>query len=220
VTLNRLFTRLRDLVSGPPGGSIPGRAPTRPAPPVIADFDGRVEALCRYAEHAAFYEDDLIKARQEVEQQIQMLEGAVERALKTGHDRDALEFVRLMVRLRPQIELLNREIHNFHAVAAELILRTNTLVLNLDEARNLAQVAGLNPDATLLLDRALTNLTRYFVMLERVAGRRRQELPDRLAALMMQVVDNRTLDMELARYILQRRRALGTGDVTGATVDE
>jgi hypothetical protein len=48
-------------------------------------------------------------------------------------------------------------------------------------------------------------------MLDRVAKARRRDLPDRLAAAMTDVLDNRQLDLELANYILQRRRALNAG---------
>jgi hypothetical protein len=167
--------------------------------------------LTRYAESAAHYEDDLLKAKQSVEENLAGLEQAVEMMLEAGADRDALEYVRLMVRLRPQVELLEREIHNFHAVASALILRTNALMQNLDEARDYARSADFNPAATQYLDQTLERLTRYFIMLDRVSRQRRKELPDRLAEVMMQVIDDRKLDLELATYILARRRALGSG---------
>jgi len=168
--------------------------------------------LTRYAESAARYEDDLLKAKQSVEENLAGLQQGVEMMLDAGADRDALEYVRLMVRLRPQVELLEREIHNFHAVASALILRTNTLMQNLDQAREFAQSSELNPEATAYLDGTLDRLTRYFVMLDRVSRQRRKELPDRLAQVMLQVIDDRKLDLELASYILARRRALGSGN--------
>ena len=74
------------------------------------------------------------------------------------------------------------------------------------------RVRWLNAAATEYLDSTLDRLTRYFIMLDRVSRQRRKELPDRLAQVMMQVIDDRKLDLELATYILARRRALGSGD--------
>jgi hypothetical protein len=170
-----------------------------------------MEALCWYAEQASQYENDLLSAKQEVETHLALFQSNMESAIDAGEDRDALEYVRIMVRLRPQVDLLNYELRAFHAVSSALILRTSTLVSHMDEAREYAQSATLNPAATDYLDKTMDKLTRYFVMLERVAGQRRRELPDRLAALMGEVIDNRKLDMELANYILARRRGLGTG---------
>lgn len=184
----------------------------RPQPPVaLPGFDNRMDVLCRYAQHAADYEDELLSAYHEIEDQLSAFEGQVERALTAGNDRDALEYVRLLVRLRPQRELLDRELRNFHAVAGALVVRVDTLMAHIDEAHLLAESAARNPAATHYLDQTLTRLTRYFVMLERVAAARRQELPDRLAALTLQVLDNRKLDLELATYILHRRRSIGSG---------
>jgi hypothetical protein len=44
-----------------------------------------------------------------------------------------------------------------------------------------------------------------------VATARRRALPERLAQQLTQVIDDRQLDLELANYILNRRRALGPG---------
>lgn len=201
--MNRLFKTLREFVTQQPAST--------PAPDALPGFENRIEVLCRHAENAAHYEDDLIKARDEVQASIALFEGGVEDALDAGNDRDALEYVRLMVRLRPQIELLNHEIENFHAVASALILKTNLLMQNMDEARAFARQDALNPAATHYLDQTLDKLTRYFIMLDRVAAKRRTGLPDRLAQLMLRVMDDRKLDLELATYILARRRAIGSG---------
>ena len=85
------------------------------------------------------------------------------------------------------------------------------LLQHVDEAREFARSATLNAQATHYLDLTLTRLTRYFVLLERVAAMRRRELPDRLAASMLHVIDDRRLDLALATYVLQRRRALNAG---------
>ncbi len=197
--MNRLFETLRSwLERSQQAVALPG-------------FDNRMDVLCRYAQRAADYEDELLTAYHEIEDQLSAFEGQVEHALSLGNDRDALEYVRLLVRLRPQRELLDRELRNFHAVAGALILRVDTLMAHMDEAHLLAKSAAPNPAATDYLDQTLTRLTRYFVMLERVAAARRQELPDRLAALTLQVLDNRKLDLELATYILHRRRSIGSG---------
>ncbi len=177
----------------------------------LPGFDSRIDVLCRYAQNAAGYEDDLLSAYHDVEEQLTALEDQTERALQSGKDRDALEYVRLLVRLRPQRDLLDYELRAFHGVATALIVRVDVLMENIEEARGYARSEALNPAATHYLDTTLTRLTRYFIMLERVAAARRRELPDRLAALTLQILDNRQLDRELANYILQRRRALGTG---------
>ncbi len=49
------------------------------------------------------------------------------------------------------------------------------------------------------------------ILLERVTRNRHASLPERLAAQIVDVVDDRQLDLELATYILSRRRALGPG---------
>jgi hypothetical protein len=186
--LNRLFRTLREFVNKTPSAAADPSTAEAGGVDALPGFDNRIEVLTRYAESAAHYEDDLVKAKTAVEENLAMFEQGVEMMLDAGQDRDALEYVRLMVRLRPQVELLNAEIQNFHAVASALILRTNMLIQNLDEARIYARSFTLNPEATMYLD-----------------------LPDRLAEVMMQVIDDRKLDLELATYILARRRALGSG---------
>ena len=139
------------------------------------------------------------------------LQGLMEQALDEGKDGNALEYLRLAARLRPQRALLEQELKAFHALAGELIWRVLMLLDNLEEARNYALSADLNPAATRALDEALNRLTRYFIMLERVTIARHDQLPMRLAEQMMVIVDDRQLDLELARFILSRRRALGGG---------
>jgi len=201
--VNRLFRALHRAARGEAARPIPIAA--------LPGFEARLTVLARYAENAAWYEGDLERNREEIAAGIASLEVQITESIRRGADRDALEYVRIIARLRPQIELIDMELRNFHAVASALILRTNMLMQNVEEARYYAADADLNPDATAALDRALNNLTRYFVMLERVAARRRAALPERLAELMGQVIDDRTLDLQLARYILQRRRALDAG---------
>jgi hypothetical protein len=205
--MNRLFDTLRGWLDKNPTHTLNSAAPD-----ALPGFDNRIEVLCHYAENAARYEDDLLASQAQISDNLGALEAGIDKCLLHGADRDALEYVRLMVRLRPQYELIDQELRSFHAVASELILRTNLVMQHIDEARQYAASARLNPAATNYLDDTLTKLTRYFVMLERVAEVRRRELPARLAALTLSVIDNRRLDMELANYILQRRRALGSGD--------
>src|SRR5262249_40369091 len=144
--------------------------------------------------------------------QLTQLQEHMEAAIDYGADRDALEYLRLAVRLRPQRDLLEQELKAFHSVAAELIQHVNTLMQYLDEARSFAFDATLIPAATYYLDFTLNRLTRYFVMLERVTKARHQTLPERLAQHITVVIDDRQLDLELATYILNRRRSLGSGE--------
>lgn len=198
--MNRLFSRLRTRRDEPP------------APDALPGFDDRVAVLYGYAQQAAHYEDDLLTAQQDIAAQLHECERRINDALEAGRDSDALEYVRLIARLRPQYELLDHEMRAFRAVAEALIVRLDTLLNHLDEARVYARSADINTQATWYLDLTLTRLTRYFVMLDRVATARRRALPDRLAELMVQVLDDRRLDLVLATYILQRRRALDAGD--------
>ncbi|MHB8627383.1 MAG: hypothetical protein ACYDBJ_03100 [Aggregatilineales bacterium] len=197
--MNRLFSRLRSRRDEPR------------APDALPGFDDRVAVLYRYAQQAARYEDDLLSAQQDVSRQLHTCESRIEEALDEGQDRDALEYVRLAARLRPQYELLDHELRAFKAVAESLILRLDSLLSHLDEARVYAQSASINTEATWYLDLTLTRLTRYFVLLDRVATARRRALPERLAELMTEVLDDRRLDLVLATYVLQRRRALDAG---------
>lgn len=198
--MNRLFNTLRRIVEKP---SQPG--------PALSGFDSRVEVLYKYAQRAAEYEDDLDAHFEQVRFNLDRIQARIETALDDGRDRDAFEFVRLAARLRPQYDLLDRELRIFRAVANELIARVGRLMDHLEEARAFALDGASNPAATRTLDEALTRLTRYFVMLERVATARRKKLPALLAQKMTQIIDDRQLDLELARYVLNRRKALGPG---------
>jgi phage shock protein A len=199
--MNRLFSSLRKLVEKAPAEDTPA----------LPGFENRVEVLYRYVEQAAAYEDELTAHLEQVQGQLDQLQERVEKALDAGKDRDAFEFIRLAARLRPQFDLLNEEIKSFHAVAADLMLRVNKLMDNIDEARRLAEDGDFSPVATHALDETLTRLTRHFVNLDRVATARRRALPERLAQQLTRVIDDRQLDLELANYILKRRRALGPG---------
>ncbi|MCC7446971.1 MAG: hypothetical protein IT324_06110 [Anaerolineae bacterium] len=206
--MNRLFQHLRNIVN---------QTQTEAAyePELVAEalpgFDNRVEVLCKYAERSAAYEDDLVARYDEVADQLAQLQQLMEGALDEGQDRDALEYLRLAVRIRPQRDLLDHELRAFHAVASDLIRRVNTLMEYIDEAREYARTAELSPAATYYLDATLNRLTRYFVLLERVTIARHRALPQRLTEQIIDVVDDRELDLELATYILQRRRAIGSG---------
>jgi len=212
--LNRLFQALRRAVGGDRvDDSAPTPVPSAPAPdvPALSGFEARVEVLCKHAEQAAAYETDLTEHLNRVQAQLDGLQERMEAAIERGEDRQAYELLRLATRFRPQRDLLDREIRAFHLVAMELINRVEGLLSNLDEARALANDGSLNPLATHYLDQGLTRLTRYFVMLERVSLNRRRALPDKLAQSLLQVIDDKALDFELARYVMNRRRALGSG---------
>jgi hypothetical protein len=202
--MNRLFSTLRSFVEKP-----------RPEAAVWQDalpgFDNRIEVLCRYAERASAYEDDLQISYDEVMDQLSQLQGLMEVALDEGQDAHALEYLRLAARLRPQRDLLAQELAAFRSVADDLISRTNALLDNIDEARTYARTVEISPAATYYLDATLSKLTRYFVMLERIAISRHRALPKRLANEMLKIVDDAQLDLELATFILSRRRALGSG---------
>ncbi len=201
--MNRLFQTLRNIVEK----SVPVEEPAEALP----GFDNRLAVLCTYAERSATYEDELTARHNDVADDLARLQELMEDALDRGEDRDALEYLRLAVRLRPQRDLLEQELRAFHAVASDLIHRVGVLMDYADEAREYARSAELSPAATYFLDVTLNRLTRYFVLLERVTRNRHASLPNRLAAQIVDVVDDRQLDLELAMYILSRRRALGSG---------
>ncbi|GAB4554552.1 MAG: hypothetical protein OHK0023_24800 [Anaerolineae bacterium] len=204
--MNKLLNVLRGL-----GKREPQTEAAQPAE-ALPGFDNRLEALQKFAEQAAAYEDDLNKHLAEAESNMTRLTHAVNLMIDAGRDQDAFEYLRLAARLRPQVDLLSQEIRAFQGVATALQNKVNLLFDNLDQARQFARDGSLNPRATEVLDRALNQLTRLFVLLDRVAQARRRELPDRLAEAMTQVIDNVALDMELARWVMARRRALGSGN--------
>src|SRR5262249_38674688 len=154
------------------------------------------------------YEETLQSNYDQILDQLMQLQGLMEKAIDEGEDRNALEYLRLAAGLRPQRVLLEGGLKAFHALASELSWRVAMLLESLAEDRAYARSCEFNPDATRALDEALNRLTRYFVMLERVTINRHDQLPMRLAEQMMQIVDDRQLDLELARFILSRRRAL------------
>lgn len=205
--MNRLFQTLRGFVERPRTAE-DGDDRVEEALP---GFENRIEVLSKYAERASAYEETLQNSYDQIMDQMMQLQGLMEQALDEGQDSNALEYLRLAARFRPQRALLEQELKAFHALAAELIWRVLMLLDNLEEARNYALSADLNPAATQALDAALNRLTRYFVLLERVTIARHDQLPMRLAEQMMVIVDDRQLDLELARFILSRRRALGGG---------
>lgn len=178
---------------------------------VIEGFEARLATLYHYSEHAAAYERDLEVRLAEAQANMDQLEATVEAIIQAGRDRDAFEYLRLAARLRPQRDLLHEELRAFHAVAAELQRRVALLIDNHAAASQIASNVAANPQAARTLDRVLRQLTRYFVMLDRVAKARRRDLPERLATAVTDVLDDRQLDLELANYVLQRRRALNDG---------
>jgi hypothetical protein len=212
--MNRLFQTLRGMANRPrpdqPDDESQSDAPQ--ALNGITGFDNRIEVLTKYAERASAYEDDLLLNYEQIAENLSQLQQLMEMALDDTRDRDALEYLRLAVRLRPQRDLLEREIRAFTAVADELLRKIETLLENLDEARAYAQDGSFSPAATFMLDKVMTKLTRYFVLLERVAVARHKDLKQRLLAQMMLVIDDRQLDLELAQFILSRRKALSSGN--------
>ncbi len=204
--MNRLFQTLRGFVERPrPIEEMEANVEALPG------FENRIEVLSKYAERASAYEETLQNQYDQISDQMMQLQGLMEQALDAGEDRDALEYLRLAARLRPQRALLESELKAFHALAGALIWRVVMLLDNVEEARAYASSTAYSPAATRALDQALNRLTRYFVLLERVTIARHNQLPMRLAEQMMQIVDDRQLDLELARFILSRRRALGGG---------
>jgi hypothetical protein len=202
--MNRLFQTLRGMRDK-------ADAAENAENDALAGFDNRIEVLYKYAERASAYEEDLTRNHEQIIDTLAQFHEMMLMALDSGKDRDALEYLRLAMRIRPQRDLIEREMQAFRAVADELIRRISTLMQNLDEAREYARNSDLSPAATYYLDQTLNRLTRYFVMLERVSIARHKALPQRLAEQMMTVIDDRQLDLELARFILSRRRALGSG---------
>jgi phage shock protein A len=210
--MNRLFETLRGFVNRPrPEPTQSAQAAASETPRVIAGFEARLATLYHYSEHAAAYERDLETRLAEAQAHMDQLEATVEAMIDAGRDRDAFEYLRLAARLRPQRDLLYDELRAFRAVATELQRRVALLIDNHDAASQIANDVAANPQAARTLERVLNQLTRYFVLLDRVAKARRHDLPERLAAAMLHVLDDRQLDLELANYVLQRRRALNTG---------
>ncbi len=218
--MNRLFQTLRGIVEkstdkpaadqGRAGGRR-GQSQRSSADAALPGFDNQIAVLCSYAERSAAYEDDLLANLERIVDELAQLQEYMEQAIDAGADRDALEYLRLAARIRPQRDLLDQELKTFHVVASDLIRQVNTLLEYRDEARQFAHNTALSPAATHILNKILNRLTRYFVMLERVTKARHQSLPDRLAEQITNVIDDRQLDLELATYILKRRRAIGTG---------
>ncbi|MCC7208782.1 MAG: hypothetical protein IT323_15850 [Anaerolineae bacterium] len=213
--MNRLFNTLRRIVERAPRGDDQHIEERETAFPALPDFEERVEVLFRHAEQAAAYEDDLADYVRQLRARLESLLARIDGLIDQGRDGDAFEVVRIAARIRPQYDLVNQEMQAFHAVAGDLIERVDNLIDNLDEARALAADGRANPNATAHLDAAMTRLTRHFVMLERVSRARRTTLPDRLAQQLTAVLDDRKLDLQLARYVLARRRALGPGRPSG-----
>ena len=204
--MNRLFNTLRSFSEKPHSDSNDdSKAEAQQA------FDNRIEVLTKYAERASAYEEELQHSYETILDNMMQLQEMMGLKLDEGQDRDALEYLRLAARLRPQRALLEQELRAFHAVAADLFVRVNTILEHFDEARDLAADPDQSPAAAYYLEASLTRLTRYFVLLERVSIARHRALPQRLIEQMMVVVDDRQLDLELATFILSRRQALGSG---------
>jgi hypothetical protein len=206
--MRKLFESLRSIVNRSAGRHHEEEARIAA---LVAVFETRIDVLMRHAEQAMSYEETLTTNFQRLDGELAQLRDLIEAQIDAGKDRNALEYLRLAVRLRPQRELVAHELHAFHAVADALIVRVNTLVAHVDEAREYVRNAHWSPAKADYIDSTLTKLTRYFVMLERVSLTRRQTLNERLMSTLLEVIDDRRLDLELATYILQRRRALAAG---------
>jgi len=207
--MNRLFETLRGLIGRSHSEAPKPATPERPS--LLTGFEARLATLYHYAEQAAAYERDLEARLAEAQGHMDQLEATVEAMIAAGRDREAFEYLRLAARLRPQRDLLDHELRAFQTVAAELQRRVALLMDNRAAAQRIAQDVAANAQAARTLERVLNQLTRYFVMLDRVAKARRRELPNRLALAMTRVIDDRQLDLELANYVLQRRRTLSAG---------
>lgn len=213
--MRKLFNTLRNIVERTTGERT--RREQGPSAPdegsaeqvaILDQFDSRMDVLTSYAEQALGYEDTLTNHIDRLTVELDQIRQAVEQCIDKGRDRDALEFLRLAVRLRPQLELVQGELGAFHAVADALIMKVNALVGHITEARIYANSATMNPDMPVQLNDTMTKLTRYFVMLERVTAARRDSLPERLMGQMTTIIDDRRLDVELATYVLARRRGI------------
>jgi hypothetical protein len=210
--MNRLFHTLRNIRSGGRAADTPrDDSDLSPDDEALLGFDNQIEVLCSYAERSAAYEDDLLGHLERIVEQLMQLQELMEKAIDDGEDRNALEYLRLAARLRPQRELLEQELRAFLMVATDLIGKVKTLVEYRDEARQFARDASLSPAATHVLTSTMNSLTRNFVLLERVTKARHQTLSERLGQQITTIIDDRELDLELATYILNRRRAIGPG---------
>src|SRR5260370_38016122 len=127
---DRVKTRRRITERSHPAGS------TEPVQDAVPGFYTRSGGLIEYAERASAYEDELIGSYEQIIDAIDQFQGLMEQALDEGRDRDALEYLRLAARIRPQRDLIDQELRAFHAVAADLLERFNTLIANLEEARD------------------------------------------------------------------------------------
>lgn len=208
--MRRMFQSLRTFLNDRQAEQSQRQA--EQTPPILANFEARVELLAAHAEQATSYEDDLLAQGAQLQSDMDAMREQMESSIDAGRDRDALEFLRLAVRLRPGRDLIETELRGFRAVSDELTRRAQALFDNLDSANDLAANARLHPNAAYALDLALTRLTRYFVLLERVAYHRRASLGSRLAERLNVMIDDRKLDLELASYVLARRRALNGGE--------
>lgn len=204
--MRRLFTTLRGLINDRPARP---QAATIPAP--LANFERRAELLAQHAEQATSYEDDLLAQGAQFQADMDSLRAAMEQQIDDGRDRYALEYLRLAVRLRPGLQLIQGELASFRVVSEELMRRAQALFDNIDAAMAMANDPDTALDSARALDHTLTQLTRYFVLLERVANNRRATLGERLAERLGAMIDDHQLDLELAGYILARRRALSGG---------
>src|SRR5260370_7777678 len=132
-TLRRFTERSQPVVS------------TEPVQDALPGFYTRIDVLIKYAERASAYEDELIGSYDQIIDAIDQFQGLMEQALDEGRDRDALEYLRLAARIRPQRDLIDQELRAFHAVAADLLERFNTLLANLNKARDSPRSPSLNP---------------------------------------------------------------------------
>src|SRR5258708_6931337 len=173
--MNRLFNTLRSFTERPHADSEADAAGE-----AERAFDTRIEVLTKYAERASNYEEELQNTYETILDNLMQLQELMVLKLDDGQDRDALEYLRLAARLRPQRALLEQDLGAFHAVAAPLFPRVTPTLDPFEEPRVLTATPDKTPPAAYSHEAWLPRLTRYFVLLERVAIARHRALPQRL----------------------------------------
>src|SRR5262249_2564580 len=111
--MNRLFRTLRNFADKNRSEASADAAEVQEALP---GFEDRIAVLATYAERASGYEDELTSNYELIVENLAQLQGLMEIALDEGRDRDALEYLRLGARLRPQREMIEQEMRAFSVV--------------------------------------------------------------------------------------------------------
>src|SRR5579859_3287244 len=142
--MNRLFKTLRSFTDKSRSTASADQQ-SHSISEALPGFFNRIVVLSKYAERASAYEDELVNSYAQIMDHMNQLQDLMEQAIDDGRDLDALEYLRLAARLRPQLDLLDRELQAFHAVAADLLERFSTLMANVEEARDYARSDEYNP---------------------------------------------------------------------------